>query len=105
MQLGALFKSMTEWGLGDFTRKLRILHSCSSSTGVDVPAIMQRRSRSGRCHRFSSSPDLVDIPVCTETGFAVGCDDGLFRRILRHFSRSSGCPGVERHFQQLGSPR
>ena len=24
-------------------------------------------SRSGRCHRFSSSPDMVDIPICTET--------------------------------------
>ena len=33
-------------------------------------------SRSGRCHRFSSSPDTVDIPVCTETGcsWVRGCD-------------------------------
>ena len=79
---------------------------CSSSTRCGRPLrFAATLSRSGRCHRFSSSPNLVDIPVCTETGFAVGCDDGLFRRILLHFSRSSGCPGVERHFQQLGSPR
>ena len=30
-------------------------------------------SCSGRCHRFSSSPDMVDIPVCTET-VVRGCD-------------------------------
>ena len=28
---------------------------------------------------------------------------GVFRRILRHFSRSSGCPGVERQFLELSS--
>ena len=27
----------------------------------------------------------------------------VFRRILRHFSRSSGCPGVERQFFELSS--
>ena len=30
-------------------------------------------SCSGRCHRFSSSPDMVDIPICTET-VVRGCD-------------------------------
>ena len=30
-------------------------------------------SRSWRCLRISSSPDLVDIPVCTETGFDAFC--------------------------------
>ena len=30
-------------------------------------------SCSGRCHRFSSSPDMVDIPICTET--VVRCCD------------------------------
>ena len=52
---------------------------CSALTRCGRPcdyAVTQ--SRSGRCHRYSSSPDLVDIPVCTETGFAVGCDDGFF---------------------------
>ena len=28
---------------------------------------------------------------------------GLFRRILRHFSRSSDCPGVERQFSEPSS--
>ena len=49
----------------------------------------------GRCHRFSSSPEFVDLPVFNETmGFQrVGCDAGvgIFRAPL-------GCPGVERQF-------
>ena len=57
------------------------------------------QSRSWRCLRISSSPDMVDIPVCTETGcFSVGCDDRVFRRIWRLFRAPPGCPGVERQF-------
>ena len=52
---------------------------CSALTRFGRPCeYAATQSRSGRCHRYSSSPDLVDIPVCTETGFAVGCDDGFF---------------------------
>ena len=36
----------------------------------------------------------------TETGLlsAVGCDEGVLRRILRHFRAPLGCPRVERRF-------
>ena len=49
---------------------------CSSSTSCGRPCgYAATPSRSGRCHRFSSSPDLVDTLVCTETGgFLQGFD-------------------------------
>ena len=72
---------------------------------MDAPVTMQRRRslEQWKCLRISSSTGLVDIPVRNRDRllFAVGCDEGLFRRILRHFSRSSGCPGVERQFSGL----
>ena len=43
------------------------------------------------CNREGDS--IFSIAVC-------GSGEGLFRRILRHFSRSSGCPGVERQFSR-----
>ena len=50
----------------------------------------------GRCHRFSSSPEFVDLPVFIETfGFQRGYGGdsrvGIFRA-------PPGCPGVERQF-------
>ena len=33
----------------------------------------------------------------------MGAMKGFFRRILRHFSRFSGCPRVERQFFELSS--
>ena len=46
---------------------------CSSSTGIDVPVLMQRRWVSRwRCLRLSSSPELVDIPVAETVGFVGG---------------------------------
>ena len=45
--------------------------------GMDVAVIMQRRWVScWRCLKFSSSPEFVDLPVCTETG-------GLSLRVWR----------------------
>ena len=52
-------------------------------------------SRAGnrRCLRFSHR----------QSSMTIWGSEGLFRRILRHFSRSSGCPGVERQFFELSS--
>ena len=71
--------------------------------GVDVPVIIQRRSlQQLRCLRFRSSPESVGILLYIRDGY-YGSDEGLLRRILRHFSRSSGCPGVERQFFEFSS--
>ena len=79
---------------------------CSSSTRCGRPCdFVATPSRSWKCIRISSSPGLMDIPVRNRDRMlsAVGWDDGYFRRILRHFSRSSGYPGVERQFFELSS--
>ena len=79
---------------------------CSSSTRCGRPCdFVATPSRSWKCIRTSSSPALMDIPVRNRDRMlsAVGWDDGYFRRILRHFSRSSGYPGVERQFFELSS--
>ena len=74
--------------------------------GVDVPVIMQRRSLA-----VGSAKDSVHRLIWWTSQFAqrqvsqLGAMMCFFRRILRHFSRSSGCPGVERQFPQLGSSR
>ena len=52
----------------------------------------------GRCLRFSSSPEFVDLPVCNETmgfqrGFGGDAGVGIFRA-------PPGCPGVERQFSE-----
>ena len=68
--------------------------SRSSFTVVDVAVITQRHVclATGRCHRFSSSPESVDISVATETGplsLECGGDErfvGLFYAIFRALS-------------------
>ena len=65
---------------------------------VDVPAAVHRQGldvpvSSRRCLRFSSSVELDYEAV-----------KGVFRRILRHFSRSSGYPELSARFQSR-SPR
>ena len=52
----------------------------------------------GRCLRFSSSPESVDLPVCNETvrfsrGFGGDVGVDIFRA-------PPGCPGVERQFSE-----
>ena len=52
----------------------------------------------GRCHRFSSSPEFVDLPVCNESlgfqrGYGGDAGVGIFRA-------PPGCPGVERQFSE-----
>ena len=61
------------------------------------------QSRSWRCHRFSSSPGLMDIPVRNRDRVlsAVGCDDGYFRLILRHFSLFSVFPELSASFSSF----
>ena len=60
---------------------------------VDVPVIMQRRCslEQWKCLRFSSSPDLVDIPVRNRDGHVSACGggEGAFR-VFPHFSCPSG---------------
>ena len=49
-------------------RKLWNFRSCSADTGVDVPVVQVVDWVScWRCLKFSSSPEFVDLPVCTET--------------------------------------
>ena len=65
---------------------------------VDVPAAVHRQGldvpvSSRRCLRFSSSAELD-----------YDGSEGVFRRILRHFSRSSGYPELSARFQSW-SPR
>ena len=48
----------------------------------------------------------MDIQFAAEYGIRLGGNgsgEWAFWRILRHFSRSSSCPGVERQFAQLGA--
>ena len=52
----------------------------------------------GRCLRFSSSPESVDLPVFKETmgfqrGYGGDAGVGIFRA-------PPGCPGVERQFSE-----
>ena len=69
---------------------------------LDVPVIMQRRrslKQWSSPESVSSSPGLVDIPVRNRDRLLSAVECG----ILRHFSRSSGCPGVERQLYELSS--
>ena len=75
--------------------------------GSHVPVIMQRRLLSGTAPVFAV--DGGHSSCATEKGtrllallFMVAAK-GFFRCVLRHFSRSSGCPGVERQFFELSS--
>ena len=63
--------------------------------GWGVPVILQRQvhAASRRCLRFSSSAELD-----------YDGSEGVFGRILRHFSRSSGFPELSARFQSW-SPR
>ena len=66
---------------------------------VDVPVCAVHRRYERRCDhaatlglllevpQFSSSPEFVDLPVCTETGAFI---EGLVAMSVGHFSRSSG---------------
>ena len=67
--------------------------------GMDVAVIMQRLWVScWRCLKFSSPPESVDPPVCSETGGfqrGIGGDVGL-----GIFRVPPGRPGVERQFSE-----
>ena len=77
--------------------------------GSHVPVIMQRRLLSGSApvsvfavdggHSSCATEKVTRLSVLL---FMVAAK-GFFRLILRHFSRSSGCPGVERQFFELSS--
>ena len=74
-----------------------------------VPVIMQRRLLSGSAPGSVFAVDGGHSSCATEKGDSTcsiavyGGDELLSRRILRHFSHSSGCPGVERQFFELSS--
>ena len=63
--------------------------------------IMQRRSLA-----VGSAPETVHRLIWWTSQFAQrqvfagGCDDGLFLAHFAPFSRSSGCPRVERQFSE-----
>ena len=61
---------------------------CCATTGLDGPDRVQSGGTAG------AVPVVLD-EFCGSEGF--------FRRILRHFSRSFLCPGVERQFS-VGEP-
>ena len=52
----------------------------------------------GRCLKFSSSPEFVDLSICNETvGFQLGFGGDVGAGIFR---APPGCPGVERQFSE-----
>ena len=68
-----------------------------------VPVIMQRRC-TGEIPQIQLSPVTVDIPVVQQRrGILMMAAMKGFWRSLRHFSRSSGYPGVERQFFEVSS--
>ena len=71
------------------SRKLWKSRSCNALIRGRCPCCAgRRRGTRGRCHRFSSSPEFVDIPVFIVTvGFQRGCGGDAGMGI---FSRSSG---------------
>ena len=101
--------------------------SCSLSTVVDISTVSQRPSWCRRCScgfgrrcvhaaAVSSTVEMPQIPFVAFVGVSLCSEMGTqfsavvlwwwwrpFRRILRHFSSSSGCPGVERQFFELSS--
>ena len=93
--------------------------SSSLSTVVDISTVSQRPSWCRRCscgygrrcvHAATVYSTVCERLVVLRGGvrnfqqLCYGGDQGLFRRILRHFfSRSSGCPGVECQFFELSS--
>ena len=57
-----------------------------------------------KCPAFSFRRRRWTFQLCNREGDSTyDGGEGFFRRILRHFSRSSGCPGVERQFFELSS--
>ena len=50
-----------------------------------------------RCLRLCSSPELVDIPVCRDSGLRPGVGGDVAVGIFR---APPGCPGVERQFSE-----
>ena len=74
-----------------------------------VPVITQRRLLSGSVPGSVFAFGGGHSSCATEKRDSIlsiavyGGGEGLFRRILRHFSRSSGYPGVERQFFELSS--
>ena len=75
------------------------ISSCSADAGVDVPVVQVVDWVScWKCLKFSSSPEFVDLAVCTETGSfqrVFGGDVGL-----GIFRAPPGRPGVERQFSE-----
>ena len=72
---------------------------CSADIGVDVHVVQVVDWVScWRCLKFSSSPEFVDLPVCTETrGFQRGFGGDVGFGIVR---APPGRPGVERQFSE-----
>ena len=66
------------------------------SSTVEVPQILFIARVSG--HLVVQQRRVLDFQPCWLWRRCRG-----FRRIVRHFSRSSGCPGVERQFFELSS--
>ena len=74
----------------------------SSSTVVTVLVIMRDGGNAPDSgHReIGGHSSSQQRQVLDSQQWYYGGDDGLFRRILSHFSRSSGCPRVERQFSE-----
>ena len=78
----------------------------SSLTVMDVPVIMQKRLRQWKCPRFSSSLELVNIPVRNRGGLSdfgsggYGGDEGVLGPFSVIFRAPPDCPGVERQFSE-----
>ena len=87
-----------DWCFGLTEQKTVVLPQLQCSYKVnDVPVVQVVAWVSGwRCLRLSSSPELVDIPVCRDSGLRRGFGDvglGIFRA-------PPGRPGVERQFSE-----
>ena len=89
-----------DWCFGLTEQKTVVVPQLQCSVKVyDVPVVQVVDWVScWRCLKFSSSPEFVDLPVCTETG---GFQRGFGGVVgLGIFCAPPGRPGVERQFSE-----
>ena len=94
----------TTWGKPGFFRLLRAVAvgKCGLLSWSTLLPSGFRSRRWNSCVLWVSCARRARGKVTRQLRQLCHCSQfGYFRRILRHFSRSSGCPGVERQFFEL----
>ena len=85
-------------------RQLLCRCSCAGHRRFSRPCDHAATFAQWKCPSFSFRRGRWTFQLCNrEADSTFDGGEGFFRRILRHFSRSSGCPGVERQFFELSS--